>query len=280
VNESGPESIDWATVLASAHRRLAIRLGVLAAIGGVGAILLLGGGAATRGAVHNSDGDDSTSTSGPDLIIAPIEGSTIRIENAGGAGAGEFEVLVQIDGESAAVDPPELGGLDAGASKDFAFECHEGTVMVVVRDPEASGNPGMEDERSESISCEEGEMSLTIYIEGTTVFVENTGSSSVGGFNLSVESPEGAEVGLDETSFGELPPGGKETANLYCESETSVTVTATPIEGSTVGPATGDGTCGETSVDPNDPGDGSDGEGDGDLKPPPSEETTTQDEAG
>lgn len=49
MNDPGTPQLDWGSVFDRAHRRLAVRLILLAAIGALGAILLLGGGLKARG---------------------------------------------------------------------------------------------------------------------------------------------------------------------------------------------------------------------------------------
>jgi hypothetical protein len=52
LSDPGPPPLDWDGVFDRAHRRLYIRLTVLAAVGGLVALLLLGGGLTARGVVR------------------------------------------------------------------------------------------------------------------------------------------------------------------------------------------------------------------------------------
>lgn len=58
MNEPGTP-LDWDSLFDRAHRRLAVRLVLLAAIGGLGAILLLGGGLKARGKLSLDFGQTS-----------------------------------------------------------------------------------------------------------------------------------------------------------------------------------------------------------------------------
>jgi hypothetical protein len=271
VNEPGPASIDWASVLAGAHRRVIIRLGVLAAIGGVGAILLLGGGAATRAAIQD-DGSGPPppppGPAGPDLTIASIESGVIRVENKGDADAGPFEVLAWIGEEEARVEPTGLASLAAGDSKDFRFECSGEEPIALraeVRNADAAEGAEPEAERSEDVTCEGGGTDLpdlTISVSGNTAEITNVGNDPVGEFNVSAFDSEGAPVPVSPSPVGGLAPGDSESVTLECKEGSTVTVTVEPLEG---GQAEEIGTCGEapqaTPSDGGGPGESTSGPG-------------------
>jgi len=51
MGDPGTPQLDWDAIFSQAHRRLIVRLALLAAIGGLGGLLLLGGGLTTEGSV-------------------------------------------------------------------------------------------------------------------------------------------------------------------------------------------------------------------------------------
>lgn len=157
MNAQGSSGIDWPSVLSRAHRRFAVQLALLAALGAVGAALLLGGGTATKTAIERSDHPPApppAEDEQPDLDLeafaleatAPpeadaegeeeITANTIgfSVHNEDEVDADEF-VVVASTGEKQTFD-----SLPAGETAEGSFLCSpEEEVTVTIRDQPYNG---------------------------------------------------------------------------------------------------------------------------------------------
>lgn len=152
MNGAGPSPVSWDSVVARAHRRFWVRLAALAAIGAMGAALLLGGGVATRAAIQEdgpappppsppANGEKPNLTFGE---LAPEEegGSEgekrtwmVTVKNTSAVDAPSFDVVIAADGGGG--DPVELSfdPLAAGEKseqKTFACPGSRASVEIVL----------------------------------------------------------------------------------------------------------------------------------------------------
>jgi hypothetical protein len=174
MNGSGGRSVAWSAVFSRAHRRVALRLAVVAAIGAVGAALLLGGGVATRNKIQDNRAshptEEPTPTSPPaeepNLVLSaqPIEEEAGEETEESEAGEqGKFTVVNEspVDAEAFnVVATPQSTGvpqvikevpaLPAGEHTSGGFGCPEGDSVVVEIESSQPNNGGME------VPCPEG----------------------------------------------------------------------------------------------------------------------------
>jgi hypothetical protein len=149
MNHPDGSVVDWPAVLARAHRRVALRLALAAGVGVVGAVLLFGGGSATRASIQDEPsppkgptGSSDLGSEQPNLVIAAeaaegAEGEEVKEEgwftvtNDSATDAEQIEVVATaISGLPP--EPFEIPVLAAGEStEEFFFACPAGDEVTV-----------------------------------------------------------------------------------------------------------------------------------------------------
>ncbi|HEY2334520.1 MAG TPA: CARDB domain-containing protein [Solirubrobacterales bacterium] len=219
--------INLAAALDRARRHVVGRITRAAAIGGVGAVLLLAGGLTARAANTNGGGGSSgggpakTTTepsteptqqetkeekekrkeqeerrkrSGeelPNLTVSAAEGATVEllVSNDSSAAAGPFQVTATVSGR--VVGQESFEGLEAEASESVTFRC-VGPLMVVEVDSGAQVRESNEEDNRTEVKCAPEETTE----EATTGSTETTEIPTT---TETTESTESTEVGSPET---------------------------------------------------------------------------------
>jgi len=160
--------VDWAAVFSSAHRRVALRLAAVAAVGAAGAVLLLSAGGATRAAIQTDDSGGSTGGGEVEQPYLSLSASAVDGgedgeggEEESGGGEVEFSVVDEsgVDADEFTVVATASSGeamklpfppLAAHEMTTGSFACSAGDVLTIEIE---SSQP--HDEEIE-VNCEEG----------------------------------------------------------------------------------------------------------------------------
>jgi hypothetical protein len=140
VNEQDPSTPDWSAILAQAHRRVYVRIALVAALGGLGAMLLLGGGIVTHAALKNAKRNPA-----PSLAIsahAPQKAGDpgrFTVTNESSTGAKAFAVLLTSPGAKPRTF--SFTGLDAHRRRGRKFKCPAGVRVTLRIDSPQVGDP-------------------------------------------------------------------------------------------------------------------------------------------
>jgi len=235
MNDAGAPSLNWAAVLARAHRRVVLRLAGAAAIGAIGTALLLGGGSVTRAAIKDDGGSQGGAGADglPNLVIAAVAGPgeegeaalwNVTVANESGADADGFALAVvpNDDGEGETLQFPPL---PAGEEETMEFACPTGGAELEI-DPGGKIDESSEEDNRESVACEAApgpDLAVTEVTE-TRIVVENVGEAPAGPFSVAVE---GAVAGPEPSGSEGLEPHESADFAISCK-EGTVTATVNP----------------------------------------------------
>jgi hypothetical protein len=201
VNAPDPPSPDWTAVLSQAHRRIYIRLALVAALGAAGAALLLGGGVATRAAIQGRKHQANLviSASAPGGLG---ERGRFTVTNNSSTDAKAFRVVVTTSREGRRIY--EFTGLSAHARQSRRFRCPPGGRVTLKIDGQ-----GVDEPESARVICPSGSTGPTgiTGITGPTGPTRSTGPTGpTNGPTGPTEGPTGPTTGPTGPTEGPTGP--------------------------------------------------------------------------